>query len=82
MQFEVALTRNMGIKRGKGGGSFVGETTQQVMEFYRAVIQNLPKWTPRPPKLPDDQEQTSANASAGSGKSLSGAAPTPSSDSL
>jgi hypothetical protein len=82
MQFEVALTRNMGIKRGKGSGSFVGETTQQVMEFYRAVIQNLHKWTPRPPKLPDDQEQTSANASAGSGKSLSGAAPTPSSDSL
>jgi hypothetical protein len=67
-QFDVALTRNMGTRRGKASGSFVGDTTQQVMEFYRSVVQNLQKWTPYPPRLPEEQETASSGITAAAQK--------------
>lgn len=53
--FTVALSREMGIKRGKGQGSFVAESKQQVVDFYRLVVQSLKPWTAGAPKLPAPQ---------------------------
>ncbi|GBE22686.1 hypothetical protein BMS3Bbin01_02062 [bacterium BMS3Bbin01] len=54
--FVVAVTREMGEKRGKGHGSFVAVTREQVLDFYRDVVQNLTAWQPRPPKLAEPKE--------------------------
>jgi hypothetical protein len=51
--FELAMTRPLGIKSGKGQGSFVGETRRQVVEFYGELVQNLKRWQAPPPKLPE-----------------------------
>ena len=50
--FTVAMSREMGIKRGKGQGSFVAESKQQVTDFYRLVVQSLKPWSSGAPKLP------------------------------
>jgi hypothetical protein len=42
----------MGLKRGKGQGSFVGDTRKQVFDFYRDLVQDLKPWQARAPKLP------------------------------
>jgi hypothetical protein len=49
--FDVALTRDMGTKRGKGRGSFVATTMDQVGAFYSEVLERIRAWTPSPPKL-------------------------------
>lgn len=49
--FGLALSRDMGDKRGKGRGSFVAETLDEVVDFYGEVLQKVQKWTPPPPKL-------------------------------
>jgi hypothetical protein len=49
--FTVTLSRPMGQKRGKGEGSFVSDTRDQTVAFYRDVVQNLKPWQRRPPKL-------------------------------
>jgi hypothetical protein len=49
--FTVALTRKMGTKRGKEGGSFVIETRRQAIDFYRDLVQDLRAWQPSAPKL-------------------------------
>jgi hypothetical protein len=51
--FRVALSKDMGTKRGKLAGSFVLETKQQVLDFYRLVLQQLRVWTAVAPKLPE-----------------------------
>jgi hypothetical protein len=51
--FVLALARPMGTKRGKGERSFVRETRQQAVDFYREIVQNLRAWQATPPKLPD-----------------------------
>jgi hypothetical protein len=55
--FDVALTRDMGTKRGKRTGSFVAETMKQVLDFYGSVVQDLRKWRPHPPKLPESAKE-------------------------
>jgi hypothetical protein len=52
--FTLALARQMGTKRGKGERSFVRETRQQAVDFYRTLVQNLRAWQRTPPKLPDE----------------------------
>jgi hypothetical protein len=49
--FVIAMTRPMGLKRGKVAGSFVRETRRQVLEFYGMVVQDLKPWQPKPPQL-------------------------------
>lgn len=51
--FELALTQPLGLKGGKGQGSFVRETRRQVVDFYGEIVQNLKRWQPRAPKLPE-----------------------------
>ncbi len=50
--FRIALTRQMGSKRGKEAGSFARETRQQAIDFYRDVVQDLREWQAPAPKLP------------------------------
>jgi hypothetical protein len=52
--FTLALTRSMGLKRGKARGSFVGETRQQTFDFYREIVQSLKRWQPRAPRLREE----------------------------
>lgn len=52
--FRLALTKEMGAKRGKGPGSFIHDTKRQVVEFYRTVVQGLVAWQPRAPRLPSE----------------------------
>jgi hypothetical protein len=51
--FVLALTRPMGLKRGKGQGSFVRETRRQVLDFYGEVVQGIKGWQRRAPRLPE-----------------------------
>jgi hypothetical protein len=50
---QVALTLPMGVKRGRGQGSFAGETRQQVVTFYRDTVQSLRPWRAAAPQLPE-----------------------------
>lgn len=50
--FRLALTKEMGAKRGKGPGSFIHDTKRQVVDFYRDAVQALVAWQPRAPRLP------------------------------
>lgn len=51
--FTLALTRKMGLNRGKGQGSFVRETRRQVVDFYGDIVQDLKAWQARAPQLPE-----------------------------
>jgi hypothetical protein len=53
--FQLALTRKMGTKRGKEEGSFVRETRQQAINFYRDLVQDLRAWQAAAPKLPREE---------------------------
>jgi hypothetical protein len=50
-EFTIAWSREMSLKRGKGAGSFVGETKAQATDFYRLVLQTLKPWVAVAPKL-------------------------------
>ena len=58
--FRLALSRPMGRKRGKGEGSFVRETRQQTVDFYRDLVQDLRAWQPTAPKLPKKPQEAPA----------------------
>jgi hypothetical protein len=47
----------MGKKRGRGYGSFIGDTRQHGIEFYRQVVQDLKPWRPPPPKWPEQSDE-------------------------
>lgn len=49
--FTLALTRPMGVKRGKGQGSFVGDTRVLLSDFYRDIVQDLRAWQPKAPRF-------------------------------
>jgi hypothetical protein len=51
--FELAMTRPLGLKSGKGQGSFVRETRRQVIDFYGELVQTLKPWQAKAPKLPE-----------------------------
>ena len=55
----------MGTKRGKGERSFVLETRQQAIDFYRELVQNLRPWRAAAPKLPDELCETTTTDPAG-----------------
>jgi hypothetical protein len=50
-QFMVSATRNMGLKRDAGRGSFIESVITASKDFYGEVLQNLRAWKPPPPKL-------------------------------
>jgi len=51
-RFTIALTADMGIKKGNGQGSFVGSVQSTLEVFYREIVQVLRAWQPPAPKLP------------------------------
>ena len=66
--FDVALVRNMGVKRGKDRGSFVAETMEQVLLFYGEVLQDIRGWTRPPARLTEEQiilEEPESDAAPG-----------------
>jgi hypothetical protein len=62
--FTLTMTRSMGTKRGKGEKSFVLETRQQTVDFYRRIVQDLRPWQPSAPKLPSEPEPAPAEPAA------------------
>lgn len=53
--FELAVNRALGLKTGKGQGSFIRETRRQVIDFYAEIVQNLKAWQAPAPKLQVDE---------------------------
>ncbi len=53
--FDLLLSRPMGKKRGRGRGSFVGDTRRHGIEFYRQVVQDLKH--PPAPKLSEESAE-------------------------
>jgi len=62
--FVLTLTKSMGTKRGKGEKSFVLETRQQAVDFYRNIVQDIRAWQPPAPKLPDEAPAEAASEDA------------------
>jgi hypothetical protein len=54
--FDLAITRDMGIKGGKTKGSFVNATMAQVSSFYGDVVQDIQPWHARAPRLKEEAE--------------------------
>ena len=46
------MTRALGARNGRAKGTFIGDTRQQVIDFYAEVVQNLSSWQAKAPKLP------------------------------
>jgi hypothetical protein len=51
--FELARAGPLGLKSGRGQGSFVRETRGRVVDFYGEIVQNLKPWLAKAPKLPE-----------------------------
>lgn len=68
--FELTLTRDMGVRRGTGSGSFVTSLSQLTHRFYEQVVQNLQDWSasaprPRPAaETPQHSEKSSSPLAA------------------
>lgn len=56
--FVLTLSAGVGTKRKSGQGSFIGDVSALLDEFYREVVQDLKPWTPPAPQL----EPTQASA--------------------
>ena len=54
--FDLAITRDMGIKSGKTKGSFVQSSMSQVSSFYGDVLQDIQPWYPKAPRLKEESE--------------------------
>ena len=52
ISFRLAMSKDLGMKRGRLAGSFVLESKQQTSDFYRSIVQGLRTWAPAAPKLP------------------------------
>jgi hypothetical protein len=55
-RFQIALTRPLGVKRGRGRGSFIDSVLDTIDTFYAEVMQNLRSWSATPPRLREPAE--------------------------
>ena len=53
--FTVALNSSMGLKSGRGQGSFIDGLLAAIDTFYGEVLQSLKAWAAKPPRM---REQT------------------------
>ncbi len=53
--FVLASMSDMGSKRAGTHGSFIGQASDQLLRFYRDVVQRLKPWTGAAPKLPESR---------------------------
>jgi hypothetical protein len=49
--FRLSLSRDLGLNRQAGRGSFIDSVLSGVRTFYREVLQQLTAWKPRAPRL-------------------------------
>ena len=49
--FQVAMTRSIVTKHGRGRGSFIDSVLEAIDSFYADVLQHLKAWSAAPPKL-------------------------------
>ena len=49
--FSVALSAPMGVKRGRGKGTFIDSVLDLIDTFYADVVQHLKAWSASPPKM-------------------------------
>lgn len=54
--FRVALSVPMGIKRGRGRGSFIDCVLDSVDSFYGEVVQHLKAWSAAPPRMRETEQ--------------------------
>jgi len=66
--FVLTISRPMGKKRGRAEGSFVRETSAQVISFYSSLVQDLKPWQAPAPKVHSPQpSETHADDSPSDG---------------
>ena len=56
VRLTVALARDMGIKGGRGRGSFVAVVEEVIRDFYHDVVQDLKAWAEPAPRLSSKAE--------------------------
>ncbi len=49
--FRLTITRDLGVNRAAGRGSFIDCVVDNVKAYYGDVLQHLTSWKPRAPKL-------------------------------
>jgi len=64
--FSISDRKNLGRKKGKDAGSFAGDSSEQIKDFYRDVLRRIRAW--RPPASTDRR----SNRGRFSGRSNSG----------
>lgn len=59
-QFRLSLSRNLGLKRDSGRGSFIDSVMDVAETFYGDVLQHVRSWKAAPPRLKErpEEEQT------------------------
>jgi hypothetical protein len=66
--FRVAHTTSLGVKRGRGRGSFIDSVLDEIQRFYGDVLQNLKAWAAAPPRMreltPEDVEPPPLSSTA------------------
>ncbi len=66
--FRVAHTTSLGVKRGRGRGSFIDSVLDEIQGFYGDVLQNLKAWAAAPPRMreltPEDVEPPPLSSTA------------------
>lgn len=79
--FRVAMSAPMGVKRGRGRGSFIDSVLDLTDDFYAEVVQNLKPWAAAPPRLRETAPEptTRPSLSSTSLSSQDGAEPVPAS---
>ncbi len=55
--FRLSLSRDLGLNRQAGRGSFIDSVVDNTKWFYGEVLQELTGWKPRAPKLRAPEEQ-------------------------
>ena len=56
--FSVALNSTMGLKSGRGQGSFIDGVLSSIDTFYGDVLQSLKAWSAKPPRMRDQTDAT------------------------
>lgn len=60
--FVLTLSRPMGQKRGRTEGSFVRDTREQTVTFYRDLVQNLKAWQAPAPQIRSEPVATDGDS--------------------
>ena len=56
--FTVALNSPMGLKAGRGQGTFIDGFLRSIDTFYAEVLQSLKAWSAKPPRMREQADAT------------------------